>query len=215
VLLKRLQIRVLFRWHSDYFTVYFYFSQTGGHIWPYFPLVTAVQCCSLAVLCDNPVSTWFLYPHRLLRNSSTGRKAEHRARISKRLRSSAIGSLESISGLHKLLQMRALSQNFLTFKEPQNRFQGIKSANISSLAGRYDNSIPWLPYLLFPNQAYLNVFARSLSAVSATPFKVLLNQLNTFITKITFCGWYNAVLRIRIRKDPKLLAGSGSDLEPK
>ncbi len=51
------------RWHSEYFTVYFSFSQTGGHImWPYFRLVTAVQCCSLAGRYDNPVLTRFLYP---------------------------------------------------------------------------------------------------------------------------------------------------------
>jgi hypothetical protein len=31
-------------------------------------------------------------------------------------------------------------------KEPKNRFQGINSASICSLAGRYDNPIPtWFP----------------------------------------------------------------------
>ncbi len=34
------------------------------------------------------------------------------------------------------------SPNFLTFKEPRNRFQGISSASLCSLAGRYDNPIP-------------------------------------------------------------------------
>jgi hypothetical protein len=31
---------------------------------------------------------------------------------------------------------------FLTFMEPRNRFQGINSANLCSLAGRYVNPIP-------------------------------------------------------------------------
>jgi hypothetical protein len=35
-----------------------------------------------------------------------------------------------------------LSQYFLTFMEPRNRFQGMNSASLSSLAGRYDNPIP-------------------------------------------------------------------------
>jgi hypothetical protein len=35
-----------------------------------------------------------------------------------------------------------LSPNFQTFKEPRNRFQGINSASLWSLAGRYDNPIP-------------------------------------------------------------------------
>jgi hypothetical protein len=34
------------------------------------------------------------------------------------------------------------SPNFLTFKEPKNRFQGTNSARLCSLAGRYDNPIP-------------------------------------------------------------------------
>ncbi len=34
------------------------------------------------------------------------------------------------------------SPNFLTFKEPRNRFQGINSASQCILAGRYDNHIP-------------------------------------------------------------------------
>jgi hypothetical protein len=34
------------------------------------------------------------------------------------------------------------SPNFLTFKEPRNRFQGISSSSLCSLAGRYDNPIP-------------------------------------------------------------------------
>ncbi len=36
----------------------------------------------------------------------------------------------------------AQSPNFLTFKEPKNRFQVINSARLCSLAGRYDNPIP-------------------------------------------------------------------------
>jgi hypothetical protein len=35
-----------------------------------------------------------------------------------------------------------LSPNFLKFKEPKNRFQGINSASLCSLAGRYDNPVP-------------------------------------------------------------------------
>ncbi len=34
------------------------------------------------------------------------------------------------------------SPNYKIFKEPRNRFQGINSASICSLAGRYDNPIP-------------------------------------------------------------------------
>jgi hypothetical protein len=34
-----------------------------------------------------------------------------------------------------------LSPNFLTFKERKNRFQGINSASVCSLAGRYDNPV--------------------------------------------------------------------------
>jgi hypothetical protein len=33
---------------------------------------------------------------------------------------------------------------FLTFKEPRNRFQGINSASLCSLTGRYDNPNPTL-----------------------------------------------------------------------
>ncbi len=38
------------------------------------------------------------------------------------------------------------SLNFKTFKEPRNRFQGINSASLCSLAGQYDNPIP-APFL--------------------------------------------------------------------
>ena len=34
------------------------------------------------------------------------------------------------------------SPNFLTFKEPKNRFQGTNSTRLCSLAGRYDNPVP-------------------------------------------------------------------------
>ncbi len=34
------------------------------------------------------------------------------------------------------------SPNFYTFMEPRNRFQGINSASLCSLKGRYDNPIP-------------------------------------------------------------------------
>ncbi len=37
---------------------------------------------------------------------------------------------------------RVQSQNFLTFKDPKNRFQGTNSARLCSLSGRYDNPIP-------------------------------------------------------------------------
>jgi hypothetical protein len=35
-----------------------------------------------------------------------------------------------------------LSPCFLTFMEPRNRYQGMNSASLCSLAGRYDNPIP-------------------------------------------------------------------------
>jgi hypothetical protein len=47
----------------------------------------------------------------------------------------------SIQSLWATLNLN-LSPNFLTLKEPRNRFQGIKSASLCSLAGRYDNPIP-------------------------------------------------------------------------
>jgi hypothetical protein len=37
---------------------------------------------------------------------------------------------------------RYQSPYFYTFMEPRNRFQGINSASLCSLAGRYDNPIP-------------------------------------------------------------------------
>jgi hypothetical protein len=37
---------------------------------------------------------------------------------------------------------RVQSPNFKTFKELRNRFQGVSSADLCSLAGRYDNPIP-------------------------------------------------------------------------
>ncbi len=40
---------------------------------------------------------------------------------------------------------------FQTFKEPRNRFQGIDSASLCSLAGRYDNPIPTRFLDLFKN----------------------------------------------------------------
>ncbi len=36
----------------------------------------------------------------------------------------------------------AEEQEFLTFMEPRNRFQGVNSASLCGLAGRYDNPIP-------------------------------------------------------------------------
>jgi hypothetical protein len=42
-----------------------------------------------------------------------------------------------LSCTHSILQRRY----FKTFEEPRNQFQGIDSASLSSLAGRYDNSI--------------------------------------------------------------------------
>jgi hypothetical protein len=36
------------------------------------------------------------------------------------------------------------SPNFLTFKAPKSRFQGMFSESLCSLAGRYDNPIPTL-----------------------------------------------------------------------
>jgi hypothetical protein len=35
-----------------------------------------------------------------------------------------------------------LSLNFFTFTEPKNRFQGINSGSLCSLAGLYDNPVP-------------------------------------------------------------------------
>jgi hypothetical protein len=51
---------------------------------------------------------------------------------------------------------------FKTFKEPKNRFQGIDSARLCSLAGQYDNPIPTLflapiDCLKIPAQNYQSV----------------------------------------------------------
>ncbi len=56
------------------------------------------------------------------------------ARIFKLLRSPRIDSASLCTG--------RLSPNFLTFKEPENRFQEINSASLCSLAGQYGNPIP-------------------------------------------------------------------------
>jgi hypothetical protein len=48
------------------------------------------------------------------------------------------------------LNILALSPYLETLKEPRNRFQGIYSANLCSLAGqydKYDKSIPWKQFL--------------------------------------------------------------------
>ncbi len=45
-------------------------------------------------------------------------------------------------GIRLSLYRPTQSPNFKTFKEPKNRFQGINSASLCSLAGRYDNPIP-------------------------------------------------------------------------
>ncbi len=42
----------------------------------------------------------------------------------------------------KGLSAPVLSMNFYTFKKPKNRLQGINSASLCSLAGRYDNPLP-------------------------------------------------------------------------
>jgi hypothetical protein len=41
-----------------------------------------------------------------------------------------------------IVNVHVLSPYFLRFMEPRNRFQGINSASLCSLAGRYDNPIP-------------------------------------------------------------------------
>jgi hypothetical protein len=47
------------------------------------------------------------------------------------------------------------SPNFLNFKESRNKFQGINSASLCSLAGRYDNLIPtWFLAPTIPAQYY-------------------------------------------------------------
>ncbi len=48
-------------------------------------------------------------------------------------------------GIDPLLQLEiqeSQSPYFSMFMEPRNRFQGMKSASLFSLAGRYDNPIP-------------------------------------------------------------------------
>ncbi len=48
------------------------------------------------------------------------------------------------------------SPNFYTFKEPRNRFQGINSASLCSLAGRYDYSYSYSipsPHRQFKNSS--------------------------------------------------------------
>jgi hypothetical protein len=56
------------------------------------------------------------------------------------------------------------SPNFKTFIEPKNQFQGINSASLCSLAGRYDNPISYSvpsPHRLFKNSStgfYRHIF---------------------------------------------------------
>jgi hypothetical protein len=55
-----------------------------------------------------------------------------------------IDSWNRCLSVHKRLQIRALSP----FMEPRNRFQGMNSASLCSLAGRYDQPLP--PRFLAP-----------------------------------------------------------------
>ncbi len=59
----------------------------------------------------------------------------------------------------QLAMATLLSPYFLTFMEPRNWFQGMNSASLCSLAGRYDNTIPSRflsvpsPHRLFKNSS--------------------------------------------------------------
>ncbi len=44
--------------------------------------------------------------------------------------------------LHGSFETTMQSPNYYTYKEPRNRFQGINSASLCILAGRYDNPLP-------------------------------------------------------------------------
>jgi hypothetical protein len=61
-----------------------------------------------------------------------------RAQICKRLRSPEIDSKELIPPDWKSIP----EPEILSFKEPRNRFHGMNSASLFSLAGRYDSHIP-------------------------------------------------------------------------
>ncbi len=53
-----------------------------------------------------------------------------------------LGRGRSGGGKEKVDRVKIQSPNFLTYKEPKNRFQGTNSARLCSLAGRYDSPIP-------------------------------------------------------------------------
>ncbi len=59
-------------------------------------------------------------------------------------RENVLRDLSAKTGLVTRVPSRTRNQspNFLTFKEPRNRFQGINSASLWILAGQYDNPIP-------------------------------------------------------------------------
>ncbi len=84
-----------------------------------------------------------------------------------------------------------LSPNFQTFKEPRNRFQGINSARLCSLAGRYDNTIPtrFLAPIdcskIYGSRFKVRILTKGSWSVSGSKSKTLQVQTSN---KKNFCG---------------------------
>ncbi len=87
---------------------------------------------------------------------------------------------------------RCLSPNFSTFKEPRNRFQGIKSTSLCSLAESipvpefidpvFTKTSPKRSFSLYRKRAYWLVFAKAGSIISGTGLlKRLQNQALVFV----------------------------------
>jgi hypothetical protein len=86
--------------------------------------------CSLVGRYDNPVPIRFLAPKDCLNIPAQATQPD------------GIGSLELILGLLLSLKIRGSEPVFLNLYGARNRFQGMNSASLCSLAGRYDNPIP-------------------------------------------------------------------------
>ncbi len=147
-LLKRLQTRPLLLYSlyefNKFFKIVKIFTAAGLHIvlmirfepnaWTEHcssdesPNVTTGVACALYSTCSSPLNRW-------TKELTAGAKTDclfvfttHSVWMANRDLPTENQSINI-----------GLSPNFYTFKEPNNRFQGINSASLCSLAGRYDN----------------------------------------------------------------------------
>ncbi len=96
---------------------------------------------------------------------------------------------------------RARRQYFKTFQEPRNRFQGINSASLCSLAGRYDN--PLLTRLIAPIDC-LKIPARRqdfypVPSQRITIWITVLNLATSLNTKVIAKRSQNLIIKSRYR----------------